>query len=337
VLPLAADGSQLSDQPSSIPDGGGKTGWLYGVYLQDEWKPFANLTINFGARFDLVDEFTHENQLSPRINVVWEPVAGTTLHAGYARYFAPPPFELISNPTIALFAGTSAAPSVTQNDPVKAERSHYFDVGVEQVVTAGLKLGIDGYYKIAKNLVDEGQFGAAILLTPFNYARGFARGLELTSSYDIDNWSLYANVAVNQAEGEKIISGQFNFGQDELDYIASHFIHLDHDQTYTASAGVAYTIPASKTKLAASIIFGSGLRAATATTPNGASLPDYEQVNLSMVQKIDTGFFKGLEARLDIINLLDLKYQIRNGTGVGVGAPQYGPRRTILAGLRQHF
>jgi outer membrane receptor protein involved in Fe transport len=337
VLPLAADGSQLTDQPFSIPDGGGKTGWLYGAYLQDEWKPFANLTVNFGARFDLVDEFTHENQLSPRINVVWEPVAGTTLHAGYARYFTPPPFELISNPTIALFAGTSAAPAVTQNDPVKAERSHYFDIGAQQVVVPGLKVGLDAYYKIAKNLIDEGQFGAPILLTPFNYARGFARGIELTSSYDIDNWSLYANFAVNQAEGEDIISSQFNFGQDELDYIAKHFIHLDHDQTYTASAGVAYTIQSTRTKVSASVIFGSGLRTSTDTVPNGASLPDYEQVNLGIVQKIDTGIFQGLEARLDIINLLDLKYQIRNGNGVGVGASQYGPRRTILAGLTQHF
>ncbi len=336
VLPLADDGSQLTDQPFSIPDGGGKTGWLYGVYLQDEWKPFANLTVNFGARFDLVDEFTHEDQLSPRLNVVWEPVAGTTLHAGYARYFTPPPFELISNPSIALFANTSAAPAVTQNDPVKAERAHYFDVGVEQVVLPGLKAGVDAYYKIAKNLIDEGQFGAPILLTPFNYARGFARGIELTSSYDIDNWSLYANFGVNQAEGEDIISSQFNFSSDDLAYIAHHFIHLDHDQTYTASAGVAYTIPSTKTKLSASMIFGSGLRTST-STPNGGSLPDYEQVNLSAVQKIDTGIFKGLEARLDIINLLDLKYQIRNGSGVGVGAPQYGPRRTVLAGLTQRF
>jgi outer membrane receptor protein involved in Fe transport len=55
------------------------------------------------------------------------------------------------------------------------------------------------------------------------------------------------------------------------------------------------------------------------------------------VQKIDTGLWKGLEARLDLINLFDQKYLIRDGTGVGVGAPQYGPRRTILAGLTQRF
>jgi outer membrane receptor protein involved in Fe transport len=136
--------------------------------------------------------------------------------------------------------------------------------------------------------------------------------------------------------GKNITSSQFNFGADELAYISNHFIHLDHDQTYTGSAGVAYTF-ATRTKVSASMIFGSGLRASTATVPNGASLPEYEQVNLSVVQKVDTGPIKGMELRLDVVNLLDKKYQIRNGTGVGVGAPQYGPRRAVFAGLTQRF
>src|SRR5215471_10137209 len=119
VLGLNPDGSQVSDQPLLIPDSGGKTGWLYGVYLQDEWKPFSNLTVNYGFRFDLVDAFTHENQISPRFNVVWQPFEGTTLKAGYSRYFTPPPFELVGNTTIGLFANTTAAPPNTQNDTVK--------------------------------------------------------------------------------------------------------------------------------------------------------------------------------------------------------------------------
>jgi outer membrane receptor protein involved in Fe transport len=49
------------------------------------------------------------------------------------------------------------------------------------------------------------------------------------------------------------------------------------------------------------------------------------------------GPYKGLELRVDIINLLDQIYLIRNGTGVGVGAPQFGPRRTFLVGLTQRF
>ena len=59
---------------------------LYGLYLQDEWRILPRLTVNYGARFDVVDEYDHENQISPRINVVWKPTDSTTLHAGYSRY-----------------------------------------------------------------------------------------------------------------------------------------------------------------------------------------------------------------------------------------------------------
>jgi outer membrane receptor protein involved in Fe transport len=336
VIALNPDGSQVSDQPVSILASSGKTGWLYGLYLQDEWKILPRVTVNFGGRFDLVDEYTHENQISPRVNIVWEPTDTTTVKLGYARYFVPPPFELIGPTDVALFANTSAAPAVTTNDPTKAERDHYFDIGATQIVLPGLKIGIDGYYKIAKNLIDEGQFGAPILLTPFNYENGRVRGAELSFNYDMDNWSLYGNFAVSKAEGENIVSSQFDFSPDDLAYIAGHYIHLDHDQTYTASAGIAYTIPATHTRLSTDLIYGSGLRA-DGDHPNGNSLPDYHQVNLSIVQKIDVGAWHGAELRLDVINLFDEVYEIRTGTGVGVGAPQFGPRRTILAGLTQRF
>src|SRR5665213_129527 len=182
VIALNPDGSQVSDSPVSITDNGGKTGWLYGVYLQDEWKIMPRVTLNVGGRFDLIDEYTHENQISPRVSIVWEPTDSTTIKMGYARYLTPPPFELIGATDIALFANSSATPAVTQDSTVKAERDHYFDIGATQIILPGLKVGVDGYYKIAKNLVDEGQFGAPILLTPFNYANGRVRGAELSMS-----------------------------------------------------------------------------------------------------------------------------------------------------------
>jgi outer membrane receptor protein involved in Fe transport len=77
----------------------------------------------------------------------------------------------------------------------------------------------------------------------------------------------------------------------------------------------------------------SGLRASTNTIPNGIALPTYGVVNLSIVQKLPTR----TELRLDVLNVADNTYQIRNGTGVGVGAPQFGLRRTILAGVTQRF
>jgi outer membrane receptor protein involved in Fe transport len=64
--------------------------------------------------------------------------------------------------------------------------------------------------------------------------------------------------------------------------------------------------------------------------PNGASLPGYAQFNLSAEPQLER---PGVEFRFDLINLFDAKYQIRDGTGVGVGAPQWGPRRGVFFGI----
>jgi outer membrane cobalamin receptor len=258
------------------------------------------------------------------------------LHIGYARYFVPPPFEALTPTSIAKFLNTTAAPSVTQDDTVRVERSNYFDAGVSQIVLPGLTIGVDAYYKQSNNLIDEGQFGAPIILTAFNYAQGQQSGVELTVNYDRGPLSLYANLAYSRAMGKNINSAQFNFAPDELAYIQNNFIHLDHDQTWSGSAGGAYTFNPDSTRparVSADLLVQSGLRASTPTVPNGVALPTYATVNLSAVQQLRPG----TQLRLDILNVADATYQIRDGTGVGVGAPQYGIRRTILAGLTQRF
>jgi outer membrane receptor protein involved in Fe transport len=336
VLPVDSTGAPTTDVPEGIANSFNKTGALYGLYVQDEWRILPTVTINSGLRFDGVAAFTQEDQVSPRLNVVWKPTVTTTLYGGYARYFVPPPFELVSPGMVTEFIGTTAAPAVTQNDPVKAERSNYFDVAVSQIVVPGLTIGADGYYKISNNLIDEGQFGAPIILTAFNYAHGRQEGVQLTASYDRGPWSIYGNLAWSRTLGNDITSAQFNFGPDELAFIANNFIHLDHDQTWDGSAGVAYTLNGGTnhpTRFSMDALLQSGLRASAPTVPNGIALPTYGVVNLSVVQKLPTH----TELRLDVLNVGDTVYEIRNGTGVGVGAPQFGLRRTILAGLTQRF
>src|SRR6516225_111859 len=150
VFPADANGNQTSDVPFRVVDNSGKYGYFLGLYLQDEWKPFEQLTINFGGRLDFAKTFTDENQLSPRINIVYEPWKGTALHAGYARYFTPPPMEFIDQRTVSLFAGTTNESKITQDSPVKSERSHYFDAGVTKKIMEGWNVGLDGYYKDRK-------------------------------------------------------------------------------------------------------------------------------------------------------------------------------------------
>ena len=335
ALPVNAGGLQTSDQPLTVVDNTGKGQLQLSLYLQDEWKLPDDLTMNYGLRFDQVNAYLSENQVSPRINLVWAPFSGTTIHAGYARYFSPPPFELVAGQTLAKFAGTTAAPSITRDDLPHAERDNYYDIGAQQKL-GSLTLGVDGYWRDAKNLVDEGQFGAPIIETPFNYAVGRIRGVEFSATYDRGPLSAWANLAAETAKGKDIVSSQFNFTPGELVYIAGHYIYLDHSQTLTASGGASYRLgPA---KLSADVLYGSGLRATPdGAPPNSGHLPGYAQVNLAASWRLDLPGAGPLDLRFDVINVLDAAYEIRDGSGVGVGAPQWGPRRGYFVGLTKSF
>jgi len=333
-------GLPLNEVPVNIVQDSDNGQIIESAYVQDEWHLLPVLTMNYGLRFDHYNAFSSGSQASPRVNFVWQPLRATTVHAGYSKYFSPPPFELVGSESLQQFANTTAAPTVLRDDPVKAERSNYYDFGVEQTVSKALTVGLDSYFKQATDLVDEGQFGAPIILTPFNYAHGQVYGEELTAAYHQGGLSAYANLASQRAIGKDIVSSQFNFDAQELAYIADHYIHLDHEQQVTASGGVSYV--RSGTRVSADMLLGSGLRSDLvlpdgSSIPNGDHLPYYTQVNLGVEHDFDRQGVSGLTARVDVINLLDKIYEIRNGTGVGVGAPQFGPRRGLFLGLTESF
>jgi len=329
----AARNQTLPDTPLTIMDNGTKRAWSYSLYVQDEWKALPSFTINYGVRWDQFQAFDAEGQLSPRVNFVWTPSDTTIVHGGYSRYFSPPPFELVATTDIALFDNTTAAADHADATP-KAERADYYDVGVQQSILEGLTIGLDSFYKASRNLIDEGQFGAPIILTPFNYKSGRQYGAEFTANYDPGGpFSAYVNAAYERAVGRDIVSSQFQFSPDELAFIAAHYIPLDHQQLVSISAGASYSWQ--QFRFSMDLLYGSGLRR-DGTTPNGDHLPGYAQVNLGISRPIDLGFAgKPLTLRVDLINALDEKYQIRDGTGVGVGAPQFGPRRAYFVGISQ--
>ena len=332
------------DIPETIVDNGAKTQNSYSAYLQDEWKIVPELTVNYGLRYDRYDAYASEDQLSPRINAVWQPLDGTTIHAGYSRFFTPPPFELVAAESVGKFVDTcpgtvsspchtTATPALTQDDISHAERANYFDIGANQAVSDGFTLGVDSYYKLSRNLIDEGQFGAPIILTPFNYKRGKQYGVEFTANYNTDRFTAYLNAGLEHAEGKDIVSSQFDFDPGDLLYIEDHYIHLDHEQYLSMSGGASYLWDG--TRFSADFLYGSGLRADNAITgvPNGAHVPGYTTVNLGVSHDFDLGSMGDVSIRGDIINVFDKKYEIRDGSGVGVGAPQWGARRGFFFGI----
>ncbi len=362
---MVCDGSD-NGNPVGITDNVSKTAMLMGVYVQDEWKVTNQFTINAGLRFDQMEQFVSANQFSPRLSFTYKPFENTTFHAGYARYFTPPVLVEAAPANIALFNNTTGAAS-GQSDPVLPERSHYFDAGVDQKIKFGcasdgkncssLDLGVDAYYKIATDLIDNGLFGQALVLSAFNYARGYNEGIEFHAKYNSGNFQAYGNVAVAQQRATDPVSNQYLFdnttplatlgGLTELAYLQTHFIYTDHNQFVTASAGAVYQfcgriataaeafgdngLSPCGIKLSADMIYGSGLRDGDA---NIGTVPAYTQVNVGIKREfLLPNDPKPMTIRFDVVNLFDTVYEIRDGSGIGVFAPQFGPRRGFFLGL----
>jgi hypothetical protein len=328
-----------------IVDNNSLNGQFYGFYLQDEWKMFSKLTVNYGGRFDVFNSsFDNENQLSPRINVIYNPFDSSTLHAGYSRYFTPPPVEDVSGNTLQKFIGTSNDQGLLDS-PVKAERADYYDVGISQKLAPGLQAGVDAYYKQAHNQLDDGLFGQTLILSAFNYAKGEVYGIEFPVSYTRGGFSSYANIAISKAQGEDWSSAQFLFDPADAAYVKNHWISLDHDQTVTGSFGASYAWTEgdrNSTRVYVDALYGSGLRTdATAADgsniPNGGTVPAYYSVNIGAEQSFKLSKKQLLKARLDVVNLTDNSYELRSGSGVGVNAAQYGARIGFFGSLSYLF
>ena len=362
------------DAPFTVDDEISKLGWLYAVYASDEWRLTNQFTIISGLRFDQMNEYVSANQISPRVNFIYAPLPGTTLHAGYARYFTPPQQTIAAPVNLALFqnpanitpanpfgATNSGAPPNTGQDPVLPERADVYDAGITQVFSHGcapapsgyftkakqvnreceaLELNVDAYYKNARDLLDDGQFGAALVLSGFNYDRAYNEGVEFGFKYRNGPLQAYGNVAWALQQGKNIISNEFLIdnttpldtlgGLTRFQYIQTHYIFTDHAQIWTASAGVSYLWW--DTLFTADMIFGSGLRKGDANTGH---LPAYTQVNAGVSHEFKGLTDKPFTLRLDVVNVFDTVYQIRDGSGIGVFASQFGPRRGLFGGWSQ--
>ena len=322
----------------AITDKDSLLGWNIGTYVQDEWRLTDQLTLNTGLRFDQLYQFVDANQLSPRAALVYKPFPGTSIHAGYARYFTPPYQAQATQSNIAIFANTTNQPDQAFADPVKPERSHYFDVGVDQNVLPGLDIGVDAYYKMAKDMIDDGQFGQAVVLTQFNYARGYSEGGEFKVKYHNGNFNAYANFSYNITRAIDVESNQYLFDAATYQYLLNNYHYTDDMQRMTGSAGASYTF-ADTTKVTADLLYGSGLRAgdiSDGVVPNSLHSTPYAVINTGISHDFQwSPDRKPVTMRFDIVNLLDQVYELRDGSGIGVFAPQYGARRGFYAGLSQ--
>jgi len=73
-------------------------------------------------------------------------------------------------------------------------------------------------------------------------------------------------------------------------------------------------------------IWGSGNRFGFA---NLQTQHPYVQVNAAIARNLVLSWMGKMEGRISITNLFDHVYLIRQGSGIGVFSPQYGPQRAL--------
>ncbi len=319
VLPINSDGTQSSDITNQIVFKNSKNTNLYSIYAQNEYAFNQDLKLNFGGRFDKAQGVVNDQQFSPRFGGVYQLNTKTKLHAGYAKYFTAPKAELATAFNPSDFENTSNASENLQNGKIKSEKTDYYDIGLAYQLNQNLNFGFDAYYKDIKNMLDEGQFGNALIFKPFNYAKAKSYGLEFTANHQTKTWQNYVNLAWQQSHAYNLNSSQYLHETAEIAYTAKG-VRPDHDQRITASAGSAYNFIAQKITLGGDVLFGSGLRRGEANTQK---MPSYTQFNLFASKKINQW-----QIRLAINNILDKSYALRDGSGIGIAAAQFANRRT---------
>jgi outer membrane receptor protein involved in Fe transport len=309
-------------------------GYRQEFWLQDQWTPNEHWTFNLGVRGDAIQYQSSEGQVSPRVGVTYKHDNANVFHAFYGRLFTPPNLEAISFAKLNTI-GTTAEPENVTNNTVRAERSHYFEVGSYHALTSWATLELTAYYKLNRYHSDAGQFGTTPLLNFFAFERGWQRGIDGALKVQVtENLTARGNVAWGQCKGYGLQSGHFLLEQKEIDDINSPGgVFCDHMQLLTSSAVVSYKF-LERTTISGQMLYGSGLRTAENedAKTNSTHSPSYTVYNVSLShviplpwdrQKFLIGF--------DVINLLDQKYFINQGEGsIGLGVAHAGMPRSFF-------
>ena len=135
-----------------------------------------------------------------------------------------------------------------------------------------------------RDLIDDGQFGQAYLLSAFNYSQGMVEGIEFKAKFTMGNFTLYSNWSMGFEKATTVVSNQSFFAPDELalspttldlhrphaiaDRFGGRLVPVDGTNTWVDG-----------TKLSSTMIYGSGLRQGFANTDH---VPAYTQVNLGV-------------------------------------------------------
>lgn len=225
---------------------GTKTGRTLSAYVQDRFPIFKNFTLDAGIRYDNYRLLISEQALSPRIGVAYYiPRTQTTLRASYNRLFQPPPAEnllLASSREAAAISPIGVLQGVTTVLPILPDKANSFEVGVRQLLSQYLLVGVTLYQKRIRNFSDKDQFFETGVIFPIAISSGRVTGEEVRiETTDIRGFHGSLSYANARAYGVTPINGGLFLGEDtqSLQVTGQKFAN-DHDQRNEAQFQLSY-------------------------------------------------------------------------------------------------
>ena len=338
VMPVDATGA-VTGRRSTSPTTTRCSAGTSATYVQDEWKLTNQLTLNPGLRFDQLYQFVDANQFSPRAALVYKPFDGTTFHAGYARYFTPPYQAQATQSNIALFDqhDQSAGRAVRRSGQARAlalfRRRHRPDRAARPRY-GDRRLLQDGEGHDRRRPVRPGggpdavQLGARLQRRRANSSSN----TRTATSTPMRNFAYNITRAIDRGvEPVSLRHGDYN-------YLLNHYHYTDDMQRMTGSAGVSYRWDDTLFTRQHDLRQRAALPAIcpTASCPIRCTpRPMRWSIPASRTTSNGRPTSSRLTVRFDVVNLFDQVYELRDGSGIGVFAPQYGARRGYYVGISQ--
>ena len=300
--------------------GADDSGFLGAAYAQDAWRFARDWSATYGLRYSgeqfNSDGLSSQDQLfQPRVGVEWTVAEGSRLHAFYGKLFQPAPFENLRQAFVASGGGNSAAPY-----DVKAEKDDYYEIGLAQQIGGSHVANFVVYYKDATDMLDDAQLLNTSIAQPYNYAKGYAQGAEVSLSGDLTpNLRHFENYSYQEAKGRGLSGGIFAFDPNAAAQ-PDAWRYLDHSQRHTANVGLTYARDQWFTTAQAQ--YGSGLRTGSG---NDKDLPGHFTLDLSAGWSFrGDDWLSKWRLAADVTNLFDNPYPITinngfNGSHYAVG------------------
>ena len=311
ILLNAVDNGDGTTGVQTVNDSHALSGGDRSAYLQDDWTP-GRFLVNYGVRYDIHKTDTTTSQLSPRLNLTYSLSGRDKLHAYYDRLFQPAPIEDIRR----------LDPNAV---PFKPERDNFYEVGYVHE-NGGITTSLSGYYKTVQDVIDENIIAGTQIREPFNVQKGYVRGIEFAVDGSLTrDLSFYANYARSWARA----AGDFTGGLAPAGAPPGYF-YEDHDQTHTASVGLAYAKHGVTINLDGEYGSGFPYGQSDAGLPNFYRVPAHFIFNLELGTRIGQGRFA-----LSASNVLNHGYVIKQASPFS--DREWGRGRTLGVKWTQNF